>query len=163
MNFKAFEYFSSICTKLKLSKEKGYFPCRVTGLANMEDVLNSDRRRNAFFAIDDTNDGYTYQGAGGTYFEKRMYIVYILRKFQQSNTAQQELYLNECRSIFRSICTKLIKDRRSLENSMIYLDTKRIPFNEITGYGIAGCTGLYFVVTVEQPIELCYDANQWDG
>ncbi len=161
MNFDAFNYFSSLCNKLKRSNDNGYYPCKVTGLGNMEEVINAFKTQKAYFAIDDTNDGQTYKSPGGGYFDRKQYIVFVLRKFTYNNMEQQKEYLQECREIYKSVCKKLIKDKATLQNDMIYLNTDRIPFYEIEGYGIAGCTGLYFIVTVDEPINLCYDANEW--
>jgi hypothetical protein len=160
--FEAYEYFTDICKKLKITKDNDYYPCKVSGLANMEGVIANLQSKRAYFAIDDTNDGQIYKGAGGGYFERKMYIVFVLKKFPFEDMNKQHEALNECRSVYRSICTKLISDKSTLSNNMIYLHTDRIPFYEMTGYGIAGCTGLYFMITVEQPINLCYDANQWN-
>ncbi|WP_419033310.1 hypothetical protein [Dysgonomonas gadei] len=161
MNFDAFDYFSSICNTLKKSKDNGYYPCKVSGLANMEEVINAYQTQRAYFAIDDTNDGHTFKSSGGGYFDRKQYIVFILRKFAQNNMDQQKEFLQECRQIYKSVCKKLIKDKSKLVDNLIYLNTDRIPFYEIEGYGIAGCTGLYFIITVDEPTNLCYDASEW--
>lgn len=162
MNFDVYTYFTEIAKKLKASKDNGFHPCKVSGLANMEEVIAGFKGKKAYFAIDDTNDGITYKGNGGGYFDRKQYIVYLLYKVPQNNMDAQHIGLNICRTIFHSICTKLIKDRQKLANEMTYLDTTRIPFYELEGYSIAGCTGLYFMITVDQPINLCYNADEWD-
>lgn len=159
MNFDAFDYFSGLCNKLKKTKDNGYYPCKVSGIAAMEEVINAYKTQKAYFAIDDTNDGYTYKSTGGGYFDKKQYIVFILRKFALNNMDQQKEYLQECRDIYKSVCKKLIKDKTA--GKFLYLNTDRIPFYEIEGYGIAGCTGLYFIITVDEPTNLCYDTNEW--
>ncbi|SHE56578.1 hypothetical protein [Dysgonomonas macrotermitis] len=161
IQFNAYTYFTGIAEKLKISKDNEFYPCKVSGLANMEEVLSSFRGKKAYFAIDDTNDGIIYQGRGGGYFERKMYTIFILKKITAGNMDMQHQALNICRQIYHSVCTRLIKDRRELENEMIYLDTERIPFYELEGYAIAGCTGLYFMITVDQPRNLCYDTNEW--
>lgn len=161
MNFDAYKYFSELGEKLKIAKDNEYYPCKVTGLANMEEVINSYQKKKAYLAIDDTNDGHTFKSSGGGYFEKKQYIIFILRKYAHNNMDQQKEYLQQCRQIYRSICKRLIKDKSKLINNMIYLNTDRIPFYEIEGYGIAQCTGLYFIITVDEPTNLCYDADEW--
>ncbi|MFV0538843.1 MAG: hypothetical protein ACK5M3_15985 [Dysgonomonas sp.] len=161
MNFDAFDYFSSLCNKLKISKDNGYYPCKVSGLANMEEVINAYQSQTAYFAIDDTNDGQTSKSGGGGYFDRKQYIVFILKKYALNNMDQQKEYMKECRQIYKSICKKLIKDKSKLVDEFIYLQTDRIPFYEIEGYGIAGCTGLYFIITVDEPVNLCYDTTEW--
>lgn len=159
--FNASEYFKQITQKLKATKDGNYKFCRVTGLGNLEDVVTNYSRYMAYTAIDDTNDGYTHQSQNGTYFERRIYTVFVLKKYTLNNMDQQREYLEECRSIYRSMIKKLIKDKSKLANDMIYLQTNRIPFYELEGYAIAGCTGLYFTFNVDIPKNLCYDKSEW--
>jgi hypothetical protein len=71
---------------------------------------------------------------------------------------QQHETLDECRRIYRSVCTKLVKDRSRL----IYLLTDRIPYYEMEGYAISGVTGFYAMISVDEPVNLCYNANDWN-
>lgn len=161
MNFDAFDYFSSICNTLKKSKDNGYYPCKVSGLANMEEVINAYQTQKAYFAIDDSNDGQIFKASGGGFFVRKMYVIYILKKFAFNNMDQQKEVMQECREIYHSVCKKLIKDKSLLANEMIYLNTERIPFYEMQGYLIAGCAGVYTMITIDTPINLCYDAAEW--
>lgn len=160
-SFDAYSYFTDIATKLKVAKDQQFYPCKVSGLSNMEEVIVSLRDKKAYFAIDDTNDGMLFKGGGGGYYERKMYVVYLLYKIPVNNMDAQHKALNICREIYHSVCTRLLKDKRRLENEMTYFDTSRIPFYELEGYAIAGCTGLYFMVTVDQPRNLCYNEDEW--
>jgi hypothetical protein len=161
MNFNAYNYFEQICSKNKLAVAGGYRYCRVSGLQYMEEVIQNLRTEKAYFCVDDTEDGYMIQTGGG-YMERRQYTVFLIKKFQLNNMDAQHAALNECRQIYRQIMKKLIRDRQLLENEMTYLKLDRIPFYEIPGYAISGCTGLYFMTTIDIPIELCYDNTEWN-
>ena len=159
--FNAQKYFEDICLKLKLTKDNNYQFCRVTGIGYLEEVIQSFRSSPAYFAIDDTNDGYTHQARNGTFYERRAYTIFILKKYTLGNMEQQHQCLEECRRIYRSVLKRMIKDRRTLENHMVYLKTDRVPFFEMEGYAIAGCTGVYMTISIDQPKNLCYDEQEW--
>jgi hypothetical protein len=127
----------------------------------MEEVIRNFKSGNAYFCIDDTEDGYLIQNNAG-YMERRQYVLFILKKYPFNDMAAQHEALNECRTIYRQVVKKLIRDRRRLENDLTYLKLDRIPFYEFPGYVLTGCTGLYFMITVDIPTELCYDNDEWN-
>lgn len=161
MAFDAHAYFEGIRNKNKLLIAGNYKYCKVTGLSNMEEAISNFKKEKAYFCVDATEDGDTFQSAGGGFMERRQTTLFVLKKIQYNNMDEQDAALKECRAIYRTILTKLILDRRRLENEMVYLRVNRIPFHEIPGYYLSGCTGLYFTVTIDVPVELCYNADQW--
>jgi hypothetical protein len=161
MAFDAYNYFEEICRKNKITAAGKYRFCKVSGLTHMEEVIANFRTERAYFCVDDTENGNLIQQGGG-YVERRMYTVFLLKKYGFGKMDEQHDALNECREIYRQIVKKLIRDRHFLENDMTYLRLDRIPFYEISGYFISGCTGLYFMVTIDIPTDLCYDGKDWD-
>jgi len=161
MAFNAHEYFKNICETNKKTKTGNYRFCRITGISHMEEVIQNFQKEKAYFCIDDTEDGNIIEKGGG-YFERRQHTVFLLKKYAFNKMDEQHDALNECRQIYRQIVKKLIHDRRLLENEMTYLHVDRIPFYEVPGYFISGCTGLYFMVTVDIPTDLCYDSDEWE-
>jgi hypothetical protein len=160
MAFDAYNYFEQICSTNKLTSAGKYKFCKVSGMSYMEEVIQKFKTEKAYFCVDDTEDGNIIQQGGG-YVERRQYVVFLIKKFAFGKMDEQHTALDECRQIYRQIVKKLIRDRRFLENEMTYLKVDRIPFYEIPGYFISGCTGLYFMITIDIPTELCYDDNDW--
>jgi len=160
--FDAYTYFENIRNTLKRTKSTYKFT-RSTGLPYMEEIIQKFTKEKAFFCVDDTHDGVTIQGSGGGFFDRRQYIVFILKNYKYGNMDEQHAALEECRAIYRSICTKLVKDKAALSNQMTYLQLDRMPYYAIPGYFITGATGLYFIVTVDEPKDLRYDASEWES
>ncbi|MDR0686921.1 MAG: hypothetical protein LBF79_05650 [Dysgonamonadaceae bacterium] len=161
--FNAYQYFQQICEKNKILVDGEYRFCRVTGLANMEEVIQKWKAAKAWFCIDDTEDGTLIGSRGAGFFERRSHTVFILKKFPYGNMDLQHAALQECRTVFRQIMKKLILDRRVLENEMTYLKLDSVPWHEFPGYVLSGCTGLYFEVVIEIPIDLCYNGDEWNN
>lgn len=154
----AVDYFETLKDKLKLTK--GYKFCRVTGLNYLEEILADVKGSKDYLAVDDTDDGATIE-IGGSWFNRRSVVVYILKKYDLLDQIDREVKLNEIRLIHTKILAKLIKDKRS-NDDLMYLDTTRFPYHEVPGMFAAGTCGMWFVVTLNEPTELIYDANDYD-
>lgn len=156
--FNPVEYMQSLHASLKLTNSKYTF-CRVSGVNALEEVLESFKKSKYFFAVDDSQDGITFRGAGGGYFERKQYTVYILGRAEYGNMDQREAVMAEARVIFRSILSRLIKDKLSIP----VLSAENIRFYEVPPAFAFGTSGLYFIFTVENPVNLVYDAAEWDS
>lgn len=150
-------YMQSLHAALKLTTEKYKF-CRVSGVAALEEVLDGFKRNKFFFAVDDSQDGVTFRGAGGGYFERRQYTVYIIGRADYGNMDQRQEILSEAKTIFRSILTKLIKDKLTIP----VLSAENIRFFEVPPAFAFGSAGLYFIFTIENPVNLVYNATEWN-
>ena len=160
MKFDAHTYFKDICSKLKLTKDTYKFT-RVTSLNNAEEILQNMRRHSNFFAIDDTEDGFTFKSGAG-YFKRRTYTVYVLKKFKALDQGAQHEAIEEARLIYDKVCSKLIHDKAKLANEMVYLKDERFAFKEIEGIFGDNMTGIFFMITVDVPMDLRYNINDWE-
>lgn len=156
--FNPITYMQSLHSELKLTKDKYRF-CRVSGVNALEEVIENFKTSKFFFAVDDSQDGNTFRGAGGGYFERKQYTVYILGRAEYGNMEQRETVLAEARTIFRSILSRLIKDKLTIP----VLSAENTRFYEVPPAFAFGTSGLYFIFTVENPVNLVYDAAEWDS
>lgn len=161
MKFNAHAYFEKeVRDRMKLTVDGGYKYSRVSSMQHLEEVIDGFRYHKAFFAVDDTEDGFTFQ-AGGGYMDRRTIVVYVLKQYQDRNMESQREALDECREIYKRVLKKLIRDKSRLENEMVYLVTDRIPYNEIPGIFANNCTGLFFTIPVNIPTDLSYKSEEW--
>lgn len=158
--FNAYDYFGQICNEHKITRNGAYKFTRVSGLTYMEEVLANMRKERAFFAVDDTNDGQTYR-VGGGWMDRRVYIVYILKRYKQNDMQEQHQALAECRKVYDALISRIIRDRSVLSQQGAVVDVSRFPYYELEGYAIAGCTGLYTLITIDEPKSLCYNVHEW--
>lgn len=161
MNFDTHQYFEKeIRDKMKLTVENNYVYSRVSSLQNMEEVIDGFRYNRAFFAVDNTEDGYTFRSSGG-FFDRKSIVVYILKQFDTRDMRSQDHALAECKKIYSNVLKKLIRDRSMLQNQMVFLVTDRIPYNELPGIFANDCTGLFFTIPVNIPKDLSYNTEEW--
>lgn len=159
--FDGYEYFSKLCKKNRLAQKHSFQFCRVTGLGGMEEVLNNFRKVKTFFAVDETSDGSTVC-VNGAFFKRRIYTIFLWYKYTLNDMNQQHEALCVCRTIYDQLCSKMLVDREILQGDLIYLNIDRIHFREMEKYFMNGCTGLYFVIDVDEPIDLSYNAEEWE-
>ena len=156
--FDPITYMQTLHGSLKTTKDTYKF-CRVSGVNELEEVLESFKNNKYFFAVDDSQDGVTFRAPGGGYFERRQYTVYVFGRADYGKMDQRETVLSEAKGIFRSILSKLIKDKLSIP----VLSAESIRFYEVPPAFAFGSAGLYFIFTVENPVNLVYNAAEWDN
>lgn len=158
--FDCYPYFENIHARLKVLKTFKF--CRVSDKNTLEDLVNNSRTSNAFFCIDDTEDGQIVPAAGG-YVERRVYFVWILKKYHSKGTGgmiSQDEAMNACREIYRDIVSRLIHDRDQLQSGLTYM-ADRFSFWEIPLMLFPETAGLYFSITVDIPLSLCINPEKW--
>lgn len=156
--FNPVTYMQQLHGELKLTAGKYEF-ARVSGISALEEVLENSRRNTHFFAVDDSQDGTTFRGAGAGYYERRPYTVFILGKTDYGDMDARETVLAEAKTIYRHLMSRLIKDKLNIP----VLDMERTRFYEVPPAFAAGCSGLYFVFNVEIPVNLVYDGEAWNN
>jgi len=155
----AVAYFENLQKKLKLTKT-GYKFCRVTGINYLEEILSSSPGEKNFFAVDDTDDGVTIRKGSG-YFQRRAIVIFLLKNFDVINQIDREIKLNETRLIRNQLVSKLLRDSNEIQD-LLYLDKMRIPYKEVPGFFANGTCGIYFIITLEEPVSLIFNTDDWD-
>ena len=160
--FDAIGYFKNMCSGNRLAKAHNFYPCVCSGINSLEEVLENFRRQSAFFAVDDTNDGVTERRSGG-YFKKRTFTIFIMKRYTFNDMEDRQRALDICRQLARQVHSRMLLDGEDLTNDLIYLNTDNVYSRELGEYFINGCTGLYFMIDVSEPIDLSYDADEWEN
>lgn len=156
--FDPITYFKALTLSHILTKDK-YFFTQISGITELEGIIANRKRHNYFVAVDNAEDGSTIQGQGRGYFERRPTTVFICG-FAGDDLDRRNILLEELRSIYRDFVSKLIKDKSA--NPLLLINTQRIPFFEIPSSFADGIIGIYFIVTVDNQINLVYDASRWE-
>lgn len=161
IKFNAHQYFEKeVRDKMKLTVNGNYKYSRISSMQHLEEVIDNFRYNTAFFAVDDTEDGHTFQTGGG-FMDRKTIVIYLLKQYERGNMESQRAALAECRKIYETVLKKLIRDKAKLANQMVYLATERFSYNEIPGLFANNCTGLFFMVPVNLPTDLSYNKEEW--
>ncbi len=159
--FDSESYFSSLCDCNLLAVENEFRFCTCSGIESLQGPLENFRTTNAFFCLDDTNDGRLFQGKNGGWFKLRTFTVFIMKRYTAGDERDRAAKLAICRDIFRQVMSRMLVDADDLKNELVYLHTGNVMSRELGQYFINGCTGLYFMIDVSEPVDLKYDRSEW--
>lgn len=159
--FDSEKYFSSVCTSNRLAVENGFRFCTCSGIESLQGPLDRFKTDSAFFCLDDTNDGAMVRGRGGGWYKKRTFTIFILHRYTFRDEADRSAKLAVCRDLFRQVMSRMLVDADDLSNEMVYLHTDSVLSRELGQYFMSGCTGLYFMIDVSEPVDLKYNSAEW--
>lgn len=159
--FSAEDYFNNLLAKNRLAADAGFIFCTCSGIESLQGPLDMFRKKSAFFCLDDVNDGRMYQARGGGFYKKRTLTVFIMHRHKFNDEDDRLAKLAICRNLFRQVSSRLLVDSKKLRSDLIYLNAGNILCREFGQYFMNGCTGLYFMVDVEEPVDLKFNGDEW--
>lgn len=159
--FDAEKYFSGLCASNRLCSLHGFRFCTCSGIETLQGPLERFRDTGAFFCVDDTNDGAMFQGRSGGWYKKRTFTVFVMHRYDSRAEGDRAEKLALCRDIFRQMMSRMVVEADDLRNELVYLHTETVLSRELGQYFLNGCTGLYFMVDVSEPVDLVFDAGEW--
>lgn len=159
--FNFHEYIKALAAENRLARAEGFEHVTCTGINGLEGVLDNLQTYGAFLASDDVTTGETFRGGGG-YFRRRTFTLFILRSYDIADEADRRAKLDTCRTLMRQMQSRMLLDRDRLAEQMVYLEIEQMPTTEIGSYFGTGATGLYFMVTLSEPTDLSYNADEWN-
>lgn len=154
-------YFRNLHEHNVLAQAHSFQFCTCSGPGGLQGALQQFRTANAFFCVDDTCDGMISRQGNGGYFNRRVLMVYLLHRYNIKSMDSYQSALNTCRDLLQQLMSRMIIDEDDLANEMVYLRTDTLRTNELGQYFLNGCTGLYFRVEVNEPVDLTFDYSQW--
>lgn len=162
--FNALEYFTELGKKNKLARRNQFVVDYCSGMGALVPMMQNYRDAENFIFIDDTTSGNTFSNKVG-WFDRNVYCVYILAGYDYNNAESYNEALELCRRIFRQFLSRVIKDKESYKygDRLMYLNTGNVYSQEFGRYSFNGCTGLFFQLQNDEPTDLIYDNDDWEG
>lgn len=159
--FDFYSYMAAIATKNRFAIERGFHPCTCSGINYLEEPLQNYRTKANFICTSDVTDGATYQRSGG-WFKKRSVMVFILMRYRHGDDSDRRAKMDDCRELLRQIQSRLVRDNERLAAEDLYMNIDVFRDSEIGGVFLNGCTGLYFMLSVEEPTDLQFNPAEWE-
>lgn len=154
------DYIHTVASLNKLARGAGFHPCAASGMGGVTEMIAQMRRYGAFIVTDDLVTGGTVQ-KGGAWFQRRTFTVHIVARYQQGNETDRKQKAQICRELLRQLQSRLLRDEAMLSNHLAYIDLQAMPVADVGQYFLEGCTGLYFQINFDEPIDISYDAAEW--
>ncbi len=161
MIFDALDYFKNLGEKNRLCKLHGFKPVFCSGPDSIEGVMNEFQKTANFVMVDDTTDGNTFS-EGVSFFQRRVYTVFILASYKWDDMKDRKDKLDLYREIFKQFIRRMIWDKNRLESEdedddFTFLNVEKIYSKEYGRYTMNGVTGLYFMVSNDEPESMEYE------
>lgn len=158
--FDFLSYMDGLCKANRLAQDQSFIHSTCSGINYVEGMLEQYQTTANFLCTSDVCSESTFLSSGG-WFKRRVYMVFVLMRYEYGNAADCAEKLNTCRELFRQLKSRFVRDSQLLQESLTYLNADDIRSNEIGGTFLNGCTGLYFQLSVDEPTELCYNPEEW--
>ena len=156
------QYISQLTAKNKLAKANKFVFATCSGIGNLEGVFQQFADNTAFVVVDNISSGETRQ-IGAAWFKRSTYIVFFLHHHEYDNEDDRKKKYELCVELSRQFQTRFLLDNEKMTCEQgIELFVGSMPYTDINGYIAGGCTGTYIAVTVNTPIDLCYDGREWE-
>ena len=142
--FDAIAYFKQLTEENVTCRLYNFVATTCSGPDTVQGVMQQFRRTANFVIVSDTVDSNTHS-------------------YKQDDMADREEKLNVCRYIFRQFLSRLLHDKEMeiYDDQMEFLDLTHVYSTELGRWSMNGVTGLYFMVTSDEPVDLQYDESLW--
>ena len=158
--FNAIKYLTELASKNKLAKDNSFIVGECSGIEGLEPLMQNYRKAANYIMVDDTVDGSMISNRVGWY-NRRTYTVFIFAMHRDDDMEDRNRKLNLCRELFRQMLSHMIADTEKYEYDLVYMRTQSIQYRELNSYNFSGVTGLYFMVNVDEPVDLQHDKSLW--
>lgn len=161
--FDALAYFATLGRKNKLARQNGFVTDFCSGPGALEPLMAQYREAQNFILVDDTTSANTFSNKAG-WFDRNVYCVHILAGYDHGDAESYANALRLCRQLFRQLLSRIIMDKESYRYgpSLMYLNTANIYSSEYGRYSFNGCTGLFFQIQNDEPVDLVFSADEWE-
>lgn len=153
-------YIYNMVRRNRLAKEQGFAPCSCTGIGYLEGLLSEMRTQKAFVCVADVCEESVSRHGGG-WFKRRVFTVFLLARYDTRSKDDYRAKLSLCRELFRQMHSRFIMDEARLQSDLCYLAVDEIRSRELGGQFLNGCTGLYFMLAIDEPTDLQYNSEEW--
>ena len=153
-------YIKDLTQQNRLANDHQFVPCTCSGIGYLEDVLSRLRNERAFVCVSDVCEESITRHGGG-WFKRRVFTVFLLSRYNVRDTEDYHTKMNLCRELFRQFHSRFIVDEQRLQSELTYMAVDEIRCRELGGQFLNGCTGLYFMVALDEPTDLQYNQDEW--
>ena len=142
-------YMGRVVAENRLAQKENFAVTTCSGIEHLEGMLDMYQTGANFVCTSDVCQESLFTSSGG-WFKRRVFTVFVLARYAYGDGADYAAKMGLCRELFRQMCARLL-----------YLNTGDIRSNELGGMFLNGCTGLYFMLSMDEPTDLVYNAEEW--
>lgn len=159
--FNFISYIKDLTAQNRLTREKAFIHTTCSGLGYLEGMLQQYQTAANIICTSDVCSESTFQQSGG-WFKRRVYTIFILMRYDFGDMTDYADKINTCREILRQYQSRILHDSEALATQLLYIHTDDMRANELGSTFLNGCTGLYFMLSMDEPTTLEYNPDAWE-
>jgi hypothetical protein len=141
--------------------EKRFF--RITGLTQLEELIFnlSEASYPAVMVENNQNGNLTDKCPSDNVVDIPYYSFMIIDKAEFNNHDLVESVKENCKALGLKIISRLIRDKRNMQNGLVFLDVSSISYSTFGPIG-DNTYGVSFSFTVPWQADITYDPDDWE-
>ena len=158
--FDGIAYFTELAQRNKLCTQNNFVVAKVSGIGYLEQMLENFRENSNFIGVEDSTSEEIISNGNG-YFSARIFTVYIIAGYDVRDVDDHNAKAELCKEIRRQFITRMLIDKTRYEDKLIFMNTNKIMGQGLGTMFLNGATGLFFQMSVTEPVELIYNDEEW--
>lgn len=154
-------YFADMAKRNKLADALNFCTVSCSGINHLDGVLDRYDAAANFIAVDDVCDEATFRDGGG-WFKRKLYTVFLLMRFEHGDENDRREKMETCRELLRQFQSGMLRDAADFVREGLYVHHEDIRSRELGGIFLTDCTGLYFMLYVDEPIDIAFRPEEWN-
>lgn len=155
-------YIARLTEENLLCQANHFKPTTCSGIEYLEEMLQNFQTTSHFIATSDVCDESLRQ-VGGGWMKRRLFTVFILARYTYGDQPSLRRALSLCREVYRQFLSRLLHEESALQGDLLFLNLADVRSQELGGTFLNGCTGLYFMLTMDEPTDITYQIDQWQA
>lgn len=158
--FDFYNYMATIAQHNRFAIDHNFLSCTASGIQGLEEPLQRYRSTANFICTSDISDEATFLRSGG-WFRRRSVMVFLLMRYRVGDESDRREKMDDCRELLRQIQSRIVRDNQQLVTEDLYLNIDTFRASELGSAFLNGCTGLYFMLSLDEPTSLNYQPSEW--
>ena len=159
--FDIIAYLQGLVSRNRLANARGFCFSTCSGVQALEGLLSDMRDATRFVCVSDVTPGNP-TCTGQSWSARRVATVFILARYELGNAASYAAAITECRALMNQLLSGMLHDAERIANATdASLRLDEVRSNELGGTFLDGCTGLYFMISIDEPLDIAYNAEDW--
>lgn len=158
VEWNAVAFFRDLTQRNKLAQQKGFAFREVSGLAGIQDAIESAKQCTAFVMVSDTDAGTTVIDNSPHNVVNKIVILSMRHKMDDAEARKSAM--DTLSELFAQFASVLIKERTRLAEKNIFL-SPNIQVQTFTQYIAPGVATKSFTLSISNYTDLRYSADDW--
>lgn len=154
----AVSFFRDLTNRNKLARTKGFKFRQVSGLAGLEEAINTVQSTKAFVMVDDTDLGVLTMDNTPHYNITK--TVYLAMRHKPDDSAARRTCIECMQQLFGQFVSAILPERVRLQQNSMTLSSG-VKLQTVTNVLAPGVALMFFTLSVTTYADLSFNSDEW--